>query len=225
MPFTVKTIDFLIENRLQNSKVWFTEHKSEYTEYVLEPLKKMVVKLAPAMLAIDPLFIAEPKVDRSISRIYRDTRFSNDKSLYRDVMWCVFIRDKKLFDGLPAYYFEISPSGFRYGMGYYQAGTASMDSFRNLIINKDKSFVKALKCYENQKVFKIEGDDYKRSKYPEQPENIREWLDKKSFHFTHNSTEFDLLFSEQLPDRLIEDFSMIKPLYDFLCIVEKQKSS
>jgi len=175
------------------------------------------------MLAIDPLFIVEPKVDRTISRIYRDTRFSKDKSLYRDMMWAVFIRDKKLYDGLPAYYFELSPNGFRYGMGYYQAGAASMDSFRKLITDRDKAFLEALECYENQSVFKIEGDDYKRGRYPEWPENFREWLDKKSFHFAHNSTDFDLLFSELLPNRLAEDFAAIKPIYNFLCVVEQRK--
>jgi uncharacterized protein (TIGR02453 family) len=212
MPLSIETLNFLSENQRQNSRAWFAEHQTEYIQYVLAPLQELVIKLAPAMLSIDPLLIAEPRVDRSISRIYRDTRFSRDKSLYRDVMWLVFIRDKKLYHGLPAYYFEISPGGCRYGMGYYQADAASMTSLRHLIINRSKHFNKAWRCYQKQSIFKIEGDDYKRSKYPDQPKNLRAWLDKKSLHFTCHSADFNLLFSAQLADRLIEDFLLIQPL-------------
>ncbi|MDR2188002.1 MAG: hypothetical protein LBE62_08120, partial [Azonexus sp.] len=74
-------------------------------------------------------------------------------------------------------------------------------------------------------IFKIEGDDYKRSKYPDQPKNLRAWLDKKSLHFTCHSADFNLLFSAQLADRLIEDFLLIQPISDFLCAVEKQKQA
>ncbi|MCL2565646.1 MAG: DUF2461 domain-containing protein [Defluviitaleaceae bacterium] len=223
MAFSSAALDFLFENKLQNSKIWFSERKADYTRLVLKPLQELVIGLTPAMLEIDPLFITEPKVSRSISRIYRDTRFSKDKTIFRDVMWCVFIRDKKLYDGLPAYYFEISPAGFRYGMGYYQAGKASMDCFRNLIVSRDKNFVRAMKCYKEQAVFKIEGEDYKRSKYQDEPEDIREWLDKKSFHFTKSSDDFDLLFSDVLPDKLAHDFKLIQPIYSFLSKVETLK--
>ena len=99
MPISAKTLDFLFENKLNNSKEWYHAHKKEYTELVLRPLAELVVKLKPTMLELDPDLIVEPRVTRSISRIYRDTRFSKDKSLYRDNMWLIFIRDKKLYEG------------------------------------------------------------------------------------------------------------------------------
>ena len=119
MPISAKTLDFLFENKLNNSKEWYHAHKKEYTELVLRPLAELVVKLKPTMLELDPDLIVEPRVTRSISRIYRDTRFSKDKSLYRDNMWLIFIRDKKLYEGPPGFYVDISPRGLSYGMGYY----------------------------------------------------------------------------------------------------------
>ena len=223
MPFTRKAIDFLFENRMRNSKSWYVEHKSDYQNYVFIPLAEFVEKLAPTLLEIDSLLICEPKVDKSISRIYRDTRFSKDKSLYRDVMWCSFMRLRKLTGGLPGFFFELSQTGFRYGCGYYMAATDTMDSMRKLIINGDKDFKKALKAFEHQTVFAMEGDSYKKSRHPQNPENIRNWLDRKTIGFIHTSTDFDLLFSNNLAEKIANDYKLIEPIYKFLLKCEDVK--
>ena len=182
---TPKTLDFLFENRLKDSRQFFQANKAKYRELVVEPLIELSQQLADTMLEIDSKIICEPK--KTLSRIYRDVRFSKDKTLYRDVMWIAFMRDKKLYNGLPGYFFEFSPRGFRYGCGYYQASNESLNQIRELILSEDKSFKKALESYENQNVFSLEGDMYKRSRYPEQSESIRDWLDRKNFCFIHNS--------------------------------------
>ncbi|MBE6904214.1 MAG: DUF2461 domain-containing protein [Ruminococcaceae bacterium] len=211
---TPKALDFLFENRLKDSKQWFEAHKGQYRELVVEPLIELSRKLSDTMLEIDTRIIVEPK--KTISRIYRDIRFSRDKTLYRDVMWLVFMRDKKLYNGLPGYFFEFSPRGFRYGCGYYQASNESLNQIRSLILSGDKSFKKALKTYESQDVFSLEGDKYKRSRYPEAPENVKDWLERKNFCFIHNSKDFELLFSKDLADTLKKDFLLIEPIYEFL---------
>ncbi len=220
MPISEKAISFLFENRVVDSKAWFTEHRADYDSLVLDPMRELVTNLKPAMLSIDPQLICEPKVGRSISRIYRDTRFSNDKSTFRDVMWCVFIRDKKLYEGPPAFWFEFSPRGFRYGCGYYQAGADSMEAMRTLILNDDRTYVAAQKAFKKQSVFRLEDTKYKRSRYPEQPEEKREWLDQKSLSFLTDSTDFDLLFSDGLADKLSHDFMLLAPMYDFMMSAE-----
>ncbi len=87
MPITENTLNFLTEYRRQNSKNWFHENRPGYMNDVLEPLMELVEALTPVMLEIDPHFETNTKVGKTISRIYRDTRFFRDKSLYRDVMW------------------------------------------------------------------------------------------------------------------------------------------
>jgi len=220
MPFSNETINFLFENRVMDSKVWFTEHRADYDRLVLEPMRELVNALAPTVLSIDPLFICEPKVGRSISRIYRDTRFSHDKSFFRDVMWCVFIRDKKLYNGLPGLFFEFSPKGFRYGCGYYQASADAMEAMRGMIIADEKSYKTARKAFEKQSVFYIENTKYKRSRHPEQPEDKREWLDQRSLCFITASDDFDLLYSDALADKLAADFKLLIPMYDFMMAAE-----
>ena len=72
--FSRKTLDFLVENRIQNRKAWFEEHRGDYNRHVLTPLRELVTALTPAMLKIDPLFTVEPSVNKTIARIYRDVR-------------------------------------------------------------------------------------------------------------------------------------------------------
>jgi len=220
MPFSEKSINFLFENRVVDSKSWFTEHRADYESLVIQPMRELVTALEPTMLSIDPLLICDPKVGRSISRIYRDTRFSRDKSTFRDVMWCVFIRDKKLYEGLPGFWFEFSPKGFRYGCGYYQAGGESMEAMRSMIINDEPAFKAAQKAFKKQSVFRIEDTRYKRSRHPDQSEDKREWLDQKSLCFIADSEDFDLLFSDAFAGRLAKAFLLLKPMYEFMMSAE-----
>ena len=221
--FSLKTIEFLIENRLMDSREWFRENKARYNKVVLEPFVDLVERLAPDMLEIDPQLITEPRVDRTLSRIYRDIRFSKDKMIYRDNMWFVFMREKKLYEGPPCFYFDLGPKGFSYGMGYYQASTASMEAIRKLVLDGAEAFQEADKAFRNQTLFYMDGDSYKRSKYPDAPEHLRQWLDKKSISFNCHSDDFDLLFSENLADTLLEGFRLLAPIYNFIWLAEVQK--
>lgn len=217
MPITEKTLDFLVENRFRDSREWYAAHKDQYVAFVLEPLKELVRDLTPTIQKMDSNLVAEPKVDRCISRIYRDTRFSKDKSLYRSNMWCVFGRDKKEYPNFPGIVFEFSPDGFFYGCGYYEAPKTAMDAIRNLILKNDPAFVKAKRAYDKQTLFQMEGALYKRKKFPDAPDALSPWLERKNYAFMHREQNLDLLFSDQLSETLAAGFLQVKPMYDFLC--------
>jgi len=213
MPFSENTIKFLIENKIENSRSWFSDHKEDYQRFVIKPLADFVTALTPTMLEIEPMFDCEPKINRTISRIYRDTRFSKDKTIFRDVVWCIFIRDKKLFQGLPGFFFELSPRGFRYGCGFYCADTATMNNIRQSALNNDPVFQKAKTAYNKQKIFTLAGDLYKRTRYPDQSEEMRKWLDLKDICFICDSADFELLYSEGLSNKVAEDLKLLSPEY------------
>lgn len=216
MPFTQKTLDFMFENRLHDSRAWFEEHKDVYKQNVLRPLCELTEQLAGAMLKIDDQFVTEPRVDKTICRIRRDTRYSRDKSLYRDHMWIIFKRGKMHGTEVPGFYFEVNGAGFEYGCGFYQASTGYMSTMRSLILEKDDAFFKAQAAFEKQSVFHIEGICYKRPHYPQHEEPLRQWLERRNICLVADSGDFDLLFSDRLAKRLITDFQQIAPVYDFL---------
>jgi uncharacterized protein (TIGR02453 family) len=215
--FSSNTLEFLIENRLNNSKSWYDEHKTEYNNFVLSPLKELVCDLSSYMLEIDPFLEVTPATNKTISRIYRDTRFSKDKSLFRINMWLVFTRPKKSWPDFPAFFFEVFPDKYRYGVGHYQASRETMDAYRKLIHTNHPVFRKALSCYESQHTFQLMGDPYKKSLVPGNPDNIKEWYDQKNIYFEHVSTNLKPLFSKNLVTELRTEFNTLGPIYRFLC--------
>ena len=216
--FTGNALKFLFENRMHNNKEWYDSHKDVYKENVYNPFVQLIAELAPTMLEIDGQLITVPS--KLISRVRRDTRFTKDKTMYRDNVWLVFLRDKALMSTTPCFWFEISQKGSSYGIGYYGAKTGSMSNMRDMIIDNHPAFLKALKCYESQSQFILGGEMYKRSKFPDQPGNLNTWLDRKNVYFECVQNDFKLAFSKELPEILKKGFKKLKPIYDFLCMVE-----
>lgn len=214
--FSQQTLDFLRSLKENNSKAWFEANKPIYREYLLQPLQNLVAELGEAMLDIDPAFETRPAIDKTISRIYRDTRFSLDKSLFKNNMWITFKRPSKDWKDAPCFYFEIFPDRYRYGMGYYSASKNTMDRFREAIDENPGEFLDAISCYRNQNLFQLEGEKYKRLIKNDYPPVIQEWYQWKSFYLACNKKIDGILFSSKLIDELIFGFMMLKPLYQYL---------
>lgn len=211
MPFTQQSLDFLFENRLHDSRDWFNEHKEDYRRLVTEPMKELVLEVAPTILKIDPLIEINPA---RISRIYRDMRLNPD-SIFRDHIWYTFSRSREQYHALPGFYFSVGAGGVSYGCGYYCASAQSMQKLRALILGGDDSFKKAFLAVEKQRVFSMYGDMYKRSKYPDQPEELRRWLDRKGIGLTFDTSDPEIMFSDKLAQRVARDIKKIAPFYDF----------
>ncbi|OOM06386.1 DUF2461 domain-containing protein [Clostridium saccharobutylicum] len=222
--FSPEALTFLNDVRVNNSKEWFESHRNEYNKCLLEPFQNLVIELSEQMLCIDDLIDVAPLINKTISRIFRDIRFSKDKFLYKNTMCLAFKRAKKEWRDAPAFFFEISPKSYRYGMGYYSASKESMDVFRKMIDENQKSFEKAISFFDKQNVFTIEGEEYKRTLDPTKTSNINQWYNRKSIHLVHSSVEFERIFTNDILKDLITDFTMLKPIYDYLCSVEVRKN-
>src|SRR6187399_1815256 len=77
-PFTSRTLRFLRALKRHNDREWFRARKAQYEADVRQPMIALVERLGDDFRSFAPEFVAEPKV--SLYRIYRDTRFSADKT-------------------------------------------------------------------------------------------------------------------------------------------------
>lgn len=216
-------IDFLGELRENNNKEWFEAHRGEYRQYVLEPLRNLVEDLSEFMLNIDPAFETSPAINKTISRIYRDTRFSRDKSPYRSNMWIVFKRPRKDWASAPGYFFEIFPEWYRYGMGFYEASRATMANFREAIDRDPLGFRKMVAPLSEHDLFEIAGDMYKRVFDPGMDADIQEWYQRRNLYLVHNRDNDDRLFSRAIFDDLIAGYSLLAPVYHFLWSIHAEE--
>jgi len=75
---------FLTELKRNNKRVWFQANKHRYQEQVRDPAQRFILDFSPMLKKISPHFIADPRpIGGSLFRIYRDTRFTKDKSPYK----------------------------------------------------------------------------------------------------------------------------------------------
>ena len=217
MPFSQASIDFLFENRLHDSKTWFTEHKADYEALVRQPMAQLVLDLAPTMTKIDKYIICDPK---KMSRLYRDARMHPD-SIFRDHIWYSFGRMKSGFDPRPEFYFSIGAGGMSFGCGYYCARPAVMEAARQLILSDDDSFKAAFLAAKKQKSFALYGELYKRDRYPDQPREKADWLNRRSLGLSGEITDPDIMFTDNLAKHIAREFKKIAPVYEFYMKAEQ----
>ena len=116
----------------------------------------------------------------------------------------------------PGIYFEMSPDNFGYGCGFYSASPEFMDAMRAAILAGSPEAMEAIDAYEAQNIFTLDGDRYKRPRYPDQPEKLRKWLELRNISLSAESTDAELLFSDKLAEKVSADFKVLKPMYRFL---------
>ena len=221
--FSRRTFTFLRDLGHHNDKGWFQAHRPVYEEHVLQPLRDLVSDLADSMLGIDLSFELAPAVGKTISRIYRDTRFSKDKSPFRDCMWITFKRSGRDWARyIPGYFLEINPTWYRYGLGFYDAAPDLMARFRQQIDDDPSSFLKAVAWFARQDVFTLEGERYKRPIGQDKPEPIRTWYGYKSFYLSCNRKIDDVILSPEFADQLAAHFTLAAPLYHYIRRIASQ---
>lgn len=213
--FSEDTLRFLKEVYENNSREWFYENKDRYHEALIKPLMNFVEYLSETMHGIDNEFELMPGVNKTISRISRDTRFSKDKHLYKDRMWVTFKKVGKDKVDYPAYFFEISPYSFRYGMGFYSASTNTMKSIRELMESKEKQFAEIAGKIEKAGIFEIEGEMFKRNLYADKPIELQKWYNRKNIYLVYNSENVGELFQEDFMKNVKDDFISLSDLYHF----------
>lgn len=215
--FSPNTLKFLRGLKANNNKAWFEGHRADYEQYVLGLLRDLVTDLGDFMLDIDMRFEITPTVNKTISKIYRDTRFSSDKSPFRSTVWITFKNRKKDWTTrVCGYFFELSVDSYRYGMGFYDAAPAIMSKFRQVIDENPKEFLKAISFFDKQKTFVLEGEKYKRIIDKSKPEKIQHWYQRKNMYLVCNRKIDDTLFGSKLVDDLMYGFGLISPFYIFL---------
>jgi len=220
--FRMETLGFLGGVIHNNSKTWLEENRREYEAVLLEPMKQLVKALAPAVTAIDPQIDIQPKIGRTISRIFRDVRFSKDKSPLRANMWIVFKRPGDEGLHIPTFYFDLSFDHYSYGMGFYSATPDYMKRFRERILKQPEPFLGAIGNMDGSLV--LAGDEYARPPVrslppeltPGQKAALGPWLAKKSFFWSCRTAPGDELFGPKLADTVAGAFRSLGPVYRYL---------
>lgn len=136
--FSPKAFKFLEELTDNQTRVWFSEHRSEYEEFVREPMKRFTDELSESLANKDIPLWGDPK--KSLFRINRDARFSKAKHPYNMHASGLFTRtgDKHSPGVL---YFRLDPLGSRCAAGYLQPEAHNLKKLRRGILDNPKAWL------------------------------------------------------------------------------------
>ena len=214
-PFTSKSISFLGAIKRNNDREWFRARKAQYTTYVHEPMVEVIERLAVDFRSFAPELIASPK--QSLFRIYRDTRFSENKKPLKTHAGAVF-RTRQLPKPQGAgLYFEIAPGWVWIGGGMWRPEPPELVRIREHIADTWPEIRTITRAAAFRKRFEqLSGDQLTRVPrgYPgDHP--AAEYLKHKNFY---GGAEFpaSLAYSKQFYPTLIATFKALMPLVRFL---------
>ncbi|HYD29840.1 MAG TPA: DUF2461 domain-containing protein [Azospirillaceae bacterium] len=206
---------FLRALAANNDRAWFAAHKTWYTDGLLDPMRRLVVALAPVMVGIDPALEVDPRRG-TISRLHRDTRFSADKAPFRVNQWIAFKPAARDWTDRPAFFLEFDADRHRYGMGFYRASPATMAAVREAIQADPPAFAAAVAAAAGAG-FELAGEVYRRPRpFTDLPDAARGWFCRKNAYMVRAGAVDAVFLGPELVERIAGAFTAAAPLYRFL---------
>ena len=208
------TLQFLRNLEKNNSREWFNENKTLYQE-AQQDVISFVEKLMEEMADFDEE-IGKLEAKKSVFRIYRDTRFSKDKTPYKTNFGAGLGMGKG--NKISGYYLHIEPGKSFLAGGVYKPEPSVLKTIRQEISAFGDEFKAILEQDEFRNYFRGLSVEDKLKKVPqgfEKDDKMAEYLKLKHFIVTHPISDEQLL-SENAVKEFTKIFKAMKPLNDFL---------
>jgi uncharacterized protein (TIGR02453 family) len=219
--FRPEAMQFLIDLGEHNDRAWFQPRKAEFERLLKEPMEELVAALGDRFAARGIPLQADPR--RSIFRIYRDTRFSKDKSPYKtnvgaSMPWVEGTGGADDAVHGNGAYFHFAPGNVFIGGGMYQPERPRLEALRRAIVDDPERVRAAIEDSGFLEHFGPVGSHESLKRVPpgypaDHP--MADLLRAKDLTFGRRLSE-DEAFSPALPDILADDFASAVPVFRFL---------
>jgi uncharacterized protein (TIGR02453 family) len=161
LSFHPAALSFLRALKRHNDREWFKARKERYDELLRAPMLAIIEELAKDFQSFAPDFVASPKV--SMYRIYRDTRFSEDKSPLKTHVAAMFPARGFAKHRGAGLYFHVALDGVWVGGGMYAPDTSQLQAERDHIATNIKRFRTIVESPRFRRSFgKLEGERLQR---------------------------------------------------------------
>lgn len=216
--FTTKSFEFLRELKKNNDREWFANNKSRYENDVLGPAIEFVQQMQPLVTKYSRYLLAEPKrVGGSIMRIYRDTRFSKDKTPYKTNVGIHFRHSIGGDVHAPGLYVHLEPDACFLAAGIWMPPSEPLSQIRQFIIENELDWKKVRSNTKFLARFKLDGESLKTAPRGIDPNHPQiEDLRRKSFAGVTPMKE-KVILEPGAVENIAAIFADAKPLMKFLC--------
>lgn len=213
--FPTEAIDFFRGLARNNKREWFQPRKQLYEECVKEPMHALVEAVNGALMDFAPEYVTDP--GKAVYRIYRDTRFSKDKTPYKTHIAASFHRRVPVNHGDAGYYFAISHKEVAIGGGVYMPEPPALLAIRNHMAEHHEEFRRILRARQvKQLLGDLHGEQL--SRVPKGFACDHPALDLLRFKrfILYTTLEPDLATKPTLYTEIVKRFRAMAPFLKFL---------
>ena len=155
--FQPELFEFLRQLKRHNNRNWFAKNKPRYEQAVRDPALAFIAGFAPHLHKLSPHFVADPRPARgSLFRIYRDTRFSSDKTPFKTHVGIHFSHSSGKDAHAPVFYLHLEPDNCFAAAGVWHPDQSALTRIRMAIAAEPAPWAKV------RRKLKLEGDILKR---------------------------------------------------------------
>lgn len=215
--FSPALFRFLEDLRANNEKVWFVANKDRYESEVKAPMLRFISYFAKPLHRISAQFDADPRpVGGSMFRIYRDTRFSRDKSPYKTAASMHFRHRAHGDVHAPGFYLHLEPGNIFAGAGVWRPEVKDLEKIRSAIVARPAQWKKVVGKDVLGVDFELWGDKLARPPRAfDAAHPLIEDLKRKDFVVVTRFDEVDVCRRDFI-DRLAARYQRVTPFVKFL---------
>jgi uncharacterized protein (TIGR02453 family) len=215
--FSPTLFDFLRELRANIDREWFQLNKARYENEVKAPALRFIAAVGPKLHTISRHIVADARpVGGSLFRIYRDVRFSSDKSPYKTAVGMSFGHDRGGDGPAPGYYLHLEPGESFTGGGVHMPDTATLTLIRDAIVADPRGWKRIVDDPTFAPMFTNLGDALKRAPQGYDPKHpFVEDLKRKSYTWHAMFTEAEVTAPDFM-DRFVDACRTASPFSRFL---------
>jgi uncharacterized protein (TIGR02453 family) len=223
--FSRETVSFFTDLKENNNKMWFEEHRQDYENWVLGPSIDFIRVMEKLFHKVSPAIVADPRVNRSIFRIHRDTRFSREKTPYKTNLALWFWEGDGPRMECPGFYFHLEPPMLMLAAGIHVFPKYLLEEYRRSVVDNRHGMTLARALAEVRKKGEYEIGEKHFKQVP------------RGFDKNHRNAEYLLfngldvfieeelppeLYGEELPAYCMERFMDMWPIHTWLLgVVER----
>ncbi len=217
--FPKECVRFFREIKKNNTKAWFENHRSDFDQHVMEPSREFILAMGSRLRKIAPEIHADPRVNKSIFRLFRDTRFSKDKTPYKTHLGLWFWEGEGKRMECSGFYFHLDPPNLMLGVGIYMIPKHIMEECRNSVVHEryGKELSKAI-----AKARKVPGCEIGREHYKRVPRGFdpdhpnAEFLRYSGFYAGIETKIPNELHTPEILDFCFTQFKQFLPVHKWL---------
>jgi len=217
--FSPDLIVFLRNLRDNNTTGWFKAHRDGYEYYLLDPAREFILALGERLRDVAPDIIYDPRINRSIFRLNRDTRFSADKTPYKTHLALWFWEGAGKRMDCSGFYFHLESDSFMLGTGIYCFNPKLLERYRETVADKrtGAALVRAIADVAAGGDYRLGGEHYKR--VPRGYDASHERADLLRYNGLYVGIDGPVpgeMFSSGIVDYCVERFRAMLPVHRWL---------